>query len=188
MSNVIQIKRGKAAPNIQQLAPYELGYSTDKKSLYIHDLENQEIVLLSGEGTAGKEGKDGKSAYEIACENGFEGTEEEWLDSLQGEPGPQGEPGKTPIKGEDYWTEEDRASIVEEFRAVSYNKQTPNEAEKIQARENIGAASSEDLGKLNESILKKLPVPKTQEDYEEMVEKGEVIDGVIYLIVGEYNG
>lgn len=29
----------------------------------------------------------GKSAYEIAVENGFEGTEEEWLASLQGSPG-----------------------------------------------------------------------------------------------------
>lgn len=29
----------------------------------------------------------GKSAYEIAVENGFEGTEEEWLASLQGPPG-----------------------------------------------------------------------------------------------------
>lgn len=31
------------------------------------------------------EGKDGLSAYEIAVENGFEGTEEEWLQSLKGE-------------------------------------------------------------------------------------------------------
>lgn len=32
----------------------------------------------------------GKSAYEIAVENGFEGTEEEWLESLRGKDGPQG--------------------------------------------------------------------------------------------------
>lgn len=32
-------------------------------------------------------GLDGKSAYQIAVENGFEGTEEEWLASLKGEPG-----------------------------------------------------------------------------------------------------
>lgn len=32
-------------------------------------------------------GKDGKSAYEIAVKNGFEGTEQEWLESLQGEDG-----------------------------------------------------------------------------------------------------
>lgn len=29
-------------------------------------------------------GADGKSAYEIACDNGFVGTEEEWLVSLKG--------------------------------------------------------------------------------------------------------
>lgn len=31
-------------------------------------------------------GKNGKSAYEIAVDNGFEGTEEEWLASLKGDP------------------------------------------------------------------------------------------------------
>ena len=40
----------------------------------------------AGSGT-GEPGQDGKSAYEIAVENGFEGTEEEWLSSLQGEDG-----------------------------------------------------------------------------------------------------
>ena len=39
----------------------------------------------SGEkGPAGANGKDGKSAYEIAIENGFKGTEKEWLASLEG--------------------------------------------------------------------------------------------------------
>lgn len=32
-------------------------------------------------------GADGKSAYEIAVEHGYVGTEEEWLASLKGEPG-----------------------------------------------------------------------------------------------------
>lgn len=32
----------------------------------------------------------GKSAYELACEQGFEGTEVEWLASLKGEPGAPG--------------------------------------------------------------------------------------------------
>lgn len=51
-------------------------------------------------------GKDGKSAYEIAVGNGFEGTEQEWLDSLQGEPGVAGKDGAdgyTPVKGKDYF-------------------------------------------------------------------------------------
>lgn len=39
-------------------------------------------------------GSDGKSAYEIAVEHGFEGTEEEWLESLKGEKGDPGPPGQ----------------------------------------------------------------------------------------------
>lgn len=34
-------------------------------------------------GDQGPQGKDGKSAYEIATDNGFQGTEQEWLDSLK---------------------------------------------------------------------------------------------------------
>ena len=34
-------------------------------------------------GEAGKDGKDGKYAYDIARDNGFLGTEQEWLDSLK---------------------------------------------------------------------------------------------------------
>ena len=36
------------------------------------------------------EGLDGLSAYELAVKNGFEGTEEQWLASLEGEPGCDG--------------------------------------------------------------------------------------------------
>lgn len=36
-------------------------------------------------------GRDGKSAYQIAVDNGFVGTEVEWLQSLKGEPGKDAE-------------------------------------------------------------------------------------------------
>lgn len=39
----------------------------------------------------GENGDEGKSAYDIAVENGFTGTEEDWLESLKGEPGEKGE-------------------------------------------------------------------------------------------------
>ena len=42
---------------------------------------------------AGCSGENGKSAYEIAVENGFEGTEAEWLESLKGEDGADGSNG-----------------------------------------------------------------------------------------------
>ena len=42
----------------------------------------------------------GKSAYEMAVEHGFQGTEEEWLESLRGEPGAKGDPGEPGQKGD----------------------------------------------------------------------------------------
>ena len=44
-------------------------------------------------GLPGNDGADGDSAYQVALNNGFVGTESEWLDSLVGPQGPQGEPG-----------------------------------------------------------------------------------------------
>jgi len=55
------------------------------------------------DGVDGKDGKDGingKSAYEIAVENGFEGTVDQWLSSLNGEDGYDGAPGATGAKGD----------------------------------------------------------------------------------------
>lgn len=42
------------------------------------------------DGTDGSDGMDGRSAYDIAVENGFNGSEQKWLDSLQGDTGPAG--------------------------------------------------------------------------------------------------
>lgn len=56
---------------------------------------------LQGEtGAAGADGQDGKSAYEIAVENGYAGTESEWLESLKGEKGDTGETGAQGEKGD----------------------------------------------------------------------------------------
>lgn len=58
--------------------------------------------------------RNGESAYQIALNNGFIGTEEEWLASLKGESGKDGLNGKdgyTPIRGTDYWNEEDIDTI-----------------------------------------------------------------------------
>lgn len=78
--------------------------------------------------------KDGKSAYEIAVDEGFDGTETEWLESLKGEKGekgdigeqgpkgdkgdtgPKGADGYTPVKGTDYWTTADKQEIIDELK------------------------------------------------------------------------
>ena len=49
----------------------------------------------------------GASAYEIAVANGYVGTEEQWLESLQG---------RTPQRGVDYWTAADIEQMKQEFR------------------------------------------------------------------------
>ena len=40
-------------------------------------------LARKGGGGTGAPGKDGLSAYEIAVKNGFEGSEQDWLNSLQ---------------------------------------------------------------------------------------------------------
>ena len=57
------------------------------------DLYTQLLKKLSGMQT-GANGKDSRSAYEIAIENGFVGTVAEWLESLKGRDGKDGLPGK----------------------------------------------------------------------------------------------
>ena len=48
------------------------------------------------DGLPGTNGTDGKSAYETAVDNGFVGTETEWLESLKGADGKDGKDGITP--------------------------------------------------------------------------------------------
>lgn len=42
------------------------------------------------DGAPGQDGADGKSAYEVAVDEGYTGTEEEWLASLKGDTGDPG--------------------------------------------------------------------------------------------------
>ena len=88
-------------------------YFTDAEITEIKDEIAQKVQV-------GAKGEDGKSAYQIAVDEGFEGTEAEWLASLEGKDGKDGingtdgKPGKdgtngvdgkTPVKGVDYFTQ-----------------------------------------------------------------------------------
>ena len=64
------------------------------------DLYTQLLKKLS-EMQAGANGKDGRSAYEIAIENGFVGTVAEWLESLKGRNGIDGKDGLPGKDGKD---------------------------------------------------------------------------------------
>lgn len=58
---------------------YDCYYDSDGNIISI-----EEVEIQTG---GGEKGDPGKSAYEIAVEQGFTGTENEWLDSLHGAPG-----------------------------------------------------------------------------------------------------
>ena len=66
-------------------------------------------------GRDGINGTDGKSAYIIAVEHGFSGTENEWLQSLKGA---DGRDGITPDMS-DYATKADIAELQEQIRQIS---------------------------------------------------------------------
>lgn len=90
-----QLNEQQASTNFEEIADVP----PDSSSLItrgVNALATGADVQLNGpptqnfqEQTPGS-GADGLSAYEIAVEHGFVGTEEEWLASLQGPPGPPG--------------------------------------------------------------------------------------------------
>ena len=59
------------------------------------------------------------SAYAVAVKNGFQGTEEEWLESLKGDKGEKGE------KGDPYYTEDSGEPLEEDIPKVFFGAALP---------------------------------------------------------------
>lgn len=75
----------KLSDTIVPLSDFPSAYAKD---IEFDDGENLQEKLNNGElGSGGGSGTAGKSAYEIAVDNGFVGTETEWLESLKGADG-----------------------------------------------------------------------------------------------------
>lgn len=73
------------------------------------------------DGAPGPAGADGESAYQIAVDNGFEGTEEDWLTSLHGAdggPGPAGADGADGKSAYQYAVDGGYTGTEEEFQAL----------------------------------------------------------------------
>ena len=78
----------KLADTLAPLADFPAAYAKD---IEFDDGKNLQEKLNNGElGGGGGSGTAGKSAYEIAVDNGFVGTETEWLESLKGSDGDNG--------------------------------------------------------------------------------------------------
>ena len=84
------------------------------------------IQTSSGGGT-GEPGKNGKSAFEIAVENGFVGTETEWLASLKGQQGDKGDKGDPGEKGNPFVYSDFTAEQLESLKGPQGDKGNPGE-------------------------------------------------------------
>lgn len=117
--------------NIAQFTVVQSGYtegempSEPTPTVYeqiLKNFEGKQDKLVAGDGIKINgnviSAIDAKSAYVIALEHGFIGSEDEWLASLKGAKGEQGEKGqdgKTPVKGTDYFTAEDKTEFTAEI-------------------------------------------------------------------------
>lgn len=161
----------------------------------------------------------GQSAYEVAVENGYIGTEEEWLNSLIGKQGPTGisvvkvektkteglidtytitysdeststfqiTNGKTPVKGTDYFDDNDKQEIVDDVvTAVTPNFEQKHTIYRKEVTEEIEAESKMTLDFSYKSDM--LEVYYCGErlikdiDYEEVFEEGSETSNKIKIL------
>lgn len=136
--------------------------------------------IVGKDGLDGTNGQNGLSAYEIAKNGGFIGTEEEWLKSLKGADGAKGEKGeqglqgiqgekgqngkdgtngtngidgKTPVKGTDYFTAEDKTEFTAEV-AKSLEGKITNKANLVNSSNIFDFdAWAKELQKLNPPVF-----------------------------------
>ena len=135
--------------NIAQFTVVQSGYtegempSEPTPTVYeqiLKNFEGKQDKLVAGDGIKINgnviSAVDAKSAYVIALEHGFIGSEEDWLKSLKGEKGQNGKNGKTPVKGVDYFTTEDKTEFTTEI-IESLKPELAKKQDKLTAGENI---------------------------------------------------
>lgn len=106
------------------LAPV-ISVSKESDDVYILTIQTAEDIFETPN-LIGKQGTCGQSAYDLAVQDGFEGTEEEWLVSLKGqtgEKGLKGEPGDRGQSAYDLAVQKGFAGTEEEWLATLKGKQ-----------------------------------------------------------------
>jgi hypothetical protein len=126
----IQHRRGTAlewSTENPTLAAGEFGIELDTDKLKCGNgvsAWNDLSYVVGIEGPQGEQGPDGvagESAYDIAVSNGFSGTEEVWLLSLEGPAGPEGPTGPAGADGED-----GLPGILTASSPIAYDSDTKN--------------------------------------------------------------
>lgn len=106
---------------------------------------------LPGELVFGVPGKEGRGIVSVirTAGNGAPGTMDTYTITYSDNTtstftvynGADGKNGNNPVRGVDYWTDEDKAEIIRTMSAVLYTQQELTEEQKKQARKNIGATA-----------------------------------------------
>lgn len=134
----------------EKTKPSEYIYPEDEQSFreYMEQIMQETEAIAQSVRIDADNGKfNGKSAYEQALDNGYIGTEKEWLESLKGEKGEQGEKGE---RGSSDYNELDNKPKIDD---VELNADT----------------TSKDLGLALSTDLQKLAIKNTSEKSNELI-------------------
>ena len=146
--------RYNGTPDLYQIIQCrDIGMSTSIRNellleSYVNALVAYDVISNAIRKYIGPKGDNGKSAYEIAVENGYSGTEEEWLASLIPEI-----PDIPKAQIQSDWAQADSSAVdyiknkptVPE-NAVSFLRQSLTAEQRAQARQNIAACSADAVG------------------------------------------
>ena len=102
---------------------------------YYKDTSNAVDNNVDNDSTNNNVTINGKSAYDIALDNGFKGTEKEWLESLKGEPGMKGEP----FLYKDFTKEQLDSLKGEKGEPFTYNDFTKEQLENLKGEQGENA-------------------------------------------------
>ena len=125
--------------NIKRLDDPSVPVASTLVGLILYGMQGGQTVKVTPtllEGSDGVDGINGKSAYQVAVDNGFVGTQEQWLDSLIGN------------SAYEEWVANGGVGTFQDFLDEIVETvnllipQTFTEAQKAQARANIDALTS----------------------------------------------
>lgn len=129
-------KAAKDAAASATEAAQSAGASATQAGLSAENAAKSLKKLEDGIASGDFRGKDGKSAYQLAVDAGFEGTETQWLESLKGAPGDTTAADAAAEAAKKAAQEAQKAAET----AVLYTEQQLTDSQQEQARSNINAA------------------------------------------------
>ena len=144
-----------------------------------------------------EKGSDGKSAFEIAVEHGFVGTQTEWLESLigkdgamgpqgeQGPPGADGQPGRDGMNGFDGINGKSAFEIAVENGFVGTEAEW---LESLKGKDGVDGKDGEQGSPGKDGVTPNMSEYSTKDDYEDLQQKLQSLkDSTMDYIIGLTN-